>query len=206
MACLDGSVKAFQALSGDAIVIQVCPVAAIVPIALQELDVSLTNDDIIRCGVIVQLLMPVLHGAHEHILPVAMHCASVSNLVTRRFIVLGPWYACASLGTSVSRKCGKVHCSGRSNEVIYLHVVTATLCTAHSFTLSDSVQRLQLHDEQSDTLSICHTWAHHCQQSNACTRCHAQLNTGKIVQWPSSKQFVSPPSMCHASPQCGGGA
>ena len=57
---LDGSVKALQALPGDAIVSQVSPVAAVVSIALQELDVSLTYDDIIRRGVVVQLLMPVL--------------------------------------------------------------------------------------------------------------------------------------------------
>ena len=67
VACLDGSVKALQALPGDAIVIEVCPVAAIVSIALQELDVSLADDDIIWCGVIVQLLMPVLHDAHEYL-------------------------------------------------------------------------------------------------------------------------------------------
>ena len=61
-----------------------CPVAAIVPIALQELDVGLTDDDIIWCGVVVQLLMPVLHDAHERILPVVIHRASVSKLVVRK--------------------------------------------------------------------------------------------------------------------------
>ena len=64
---LDGPVKAFQALSGDAIVSEVAPVCSIVAIALQKLDVGLTDGHIIRGGVVVQLLMPVLHDhMHDH--------------------------------------------------------------------------------------------------------------------------------------------
>ena len=57
---LDGSVKALQALSGDAIVCEMAPVSPIVTIVLQKDDESFADGDVIRRGIIVQLLMPVL--------------------------------------------------------------------------------------------------------------------------------------------------
>ena len=57
---LDGSVKAFQALPGDAIVREVAPVRPIVTVVLQENDECLTDGDVIGRSVVVQLLMPVL--------------------------------------------------------------------------------------------------------------------------------------------------
>lgn len=57
---LDGSVKALQALSGDAIVCEMAPVSPIVTIVLQKDDESFADSDVIRRGVVVQLLMPVL--------------------------------------------------------------------------------------------------------------------------------------------------
>ena len=57
---LDCPVKAFQALSGDAIVREVAPISTIVPVAIQEGYEGLADDDVIRGCVVVQLLMPVL--------------------------------------------------------------------------------------------------------------------------------------------------
>ena len=57
---LDGPVKAFQALSGDAVVCEVAPVGTVVAVALQEGDVGFTDDDVIWSCVVVQLLVPVL--------------------------------------------------------------------------------------------------------------------------------------------------
>ena len=58
---LDGSVKALKALPGDAIVSKVAPVGSIVTILLQENDVCFTDDNVVRRGVVVQLLMPILY-------------------------------------------------------------------------------------------------------------------------------------------------
>ncbi len=64
---LDGAVKALKALAGDASIGQHPPVGPIVPIALQEGDEGLTDGHIIRSGVIVQLLMPVLRRSQRQV-------------------------------------------------------------------------------------------------------------------------------------------
>jgi len=64
---LDCPVKAFQALSGDAIVCEVAPISTIVPIALQEGYEGLADDNVIRSRVVVQLLMPVLQYRQQSV-------------------------------------------------------------------------------------------------------------------------------------------
>ena len=76
---LDCPFKAFQALSGDAIVREVAPVSTIVPIALQEGYEGLADDDVIRSGVVVQLLMPVLQYTQQGM--ACIHHGSTHNEV-----------------------------------------------------------------------------------------------------------------------------
>ncbi len=76
---LDCPVKAFQALSGDAIVCEVTPVSTIVPIALQESYEGLADDNVIRSCVVVQLLMPVLQCTQQGMAPT--HHGSTHNEV-----------------------------------------------------------------------------------------------------------------------------
>ena len=66
-AYLDGAVKALKALAGDASIGQHSPVGPIVPIALQEGDEGLADGHIIRSGVVVQLLMPVLRRPQRRV-------------------------------------------------------------------------------------------------------------------------------------------
>lgn len=74
---LDGSVKALKALPGDAIVGEVAPVGSIVTIALQEDDVRFTDDNVIRGGVVVQLLVPILQ---QSIRSRVVHCTGVLHV------------------------------------------------------------------------------------------------------------------------------
>ena len=64
---LDGAVKALKALASDASIGQHSPVGPIVPIALQEGDEGLADGHVIRSGVVVQLLMPVLRRSQGQV-------------------------------------------------------------------------------------------------------------------------------------------
>lgn len=63
---LDGSVETLEALPGDAVVSEVAPIGSIVTIFLQENDVCFTDDNVVRRGVVVQLLVPILHHKLPH--------------------------------------------------------------------------------------------------------------------------------------------
>lgn len=74
---LDGSVEALKALPGDAIVCEVAPVGPVVTVVLQEDDVCFTDDDVIRGGVVVQLLVPILWQTYHTQLAQCTHVLQV---------------------------------------------------------------------------------------------------------------------------------